>query len=519
MTDPADRFLEERLHSLAHGAPVPVVPPDQDLRRGRRRLLRVRVAMAGATTGTLAVVLGITGLTAGDPKATETPPASPVPSVLLPTAGGTPSPDGKSGEASGPGDPDNGAAVGRSADGGGRATDDGGGGVPGGTQVKHAPTEAATSAGGPQPGGAPWGEPTLTPSSSPTDSPTDAPTGDPSATPSTTPSVTPTATASATVSASPTDPATPTPTDPTTAPPTEPPPPTLDPRVRVDRVLAYYNAVLSEHLDPGRRHLQPYDRTVDPKETRRADGLFYALSSTYRWQGGHPQVDRAQSGLEITVASGWDQVDWSCGATYSDWDCHLVEPDTGDAEVATHDGIREVAVEHDDGQVVVVAAHGSGGTEAALVAAASDDRLILPGRAAQAPPTIDSAGFASTGRSALVTGGRTFDRTSLDRSPAVRGTWSAEDGSGGTLAWWATPAYSGEAFTCLPTYLSCTTVPVGVDGTTTIHLALLRTSAGGGWLVQYDGPSYSVRVSSSLRTFPRKPAYAFVTQEAWQPVR
>ena len=32
--------------------------------------------MAGATTGTLAVVLGLTSLTADDPTATETPPAT-----------------------------------------------------------------------------------------------------------------------------------------------------------------------------------------------------------------------------------------------------------------------------------------------------------------------------------------------------------------------------------------------------------------------------------------------------------
>jgi hypothetical protein len=504
MTDPADRCLEERLNSLAHRAPVPVVPPDQDVRRGRRRLLRMRVAMAGATTGTLAVVLGITSLTAGDPQATEIEPATTVPTVLPTTADGSASPSGTE-ETAGPGaSRGHGIAVGGGTAGGGGAADDSVGGVPGGTQVKHAETQAPTTGAGPQQGDVPSGEPR--PSSSPTDDPTGAPSDAPSATasPTTTPPV-------------------PTPTDPTT-PPIEPPPPTLDPRVRVDRVLAYYNAVLAEHLDPRRLHLEPYDRMVDPKVVRKADGLFYAIGSTYRWQAsrsqaGRPQAGQTPSGLEVTVASGWDQVDWGCGATYSDWDCHLVEPGTRPAEVAVHDRIREVAVEHHDGQVVVVSAHGAGGTEAALVAAASDDRLILPSEAAQAPPTIDSATFASGGESALVTGGRTFDRTSLDRSPAVRGTWSADDGSGGTLAWSATPAYSGEAFTCLATYLSCTTVPADGDTTTTVHLALLRTKAGGGWLVQYDGPAYSVRVFSSVRTLPRKPAYAFVTQEAWQPVR
>ena len=73
MTDPADRFLEEKLHALARGVSVPLVPTEDDVRRGRRRLFRMRVAMAGATTAALAVVLGVTSLTAGDPKATEPP--------------------------------------------------------------------------------------------------------------------------------------------------------------------------------------------------------------------------------------------------------------------------------------------------------------------------------------------------------------------------------------------------------------------------------------------------------------
>ena len=47
MTDPADRFLEERLHALARGVSVPPVPAAEDVRRGRRRLLRMRVTMAG----------------------------------------------------------------------------------------------------------------------------------------------------------------------------------------------------------------------------------------------------------------------------------------------------------------------------------------------------------------------------------------------------------------------------------------------------------------------------------------
>ncbi|HEX5089222.1 MAG TPA: PT domain-containing protein [Nocardioides sp.] len=510
MTDGADRFLEERLHSLARGVPVPVVPPGEDVRRGRRRLLRMRLAMAGATTGTLAVVLGITGLTAGDPKATEVPPSTQVPTVLPATPSATPSDKGQEATPGshdrGGGDDPVGGAAGPGTDRGADA-----GAPPSLDQVKNAPT-AEVSAGTAQHHGVPWVEPTSAPTSTPSGLPSGDPTGDPTGLPSGTP----------------TDLVTPTPTDPTTVPPPTEPPPTGDTKVRIDRVLAYYNDVLAEHLDPDRAGLQPYDRRIDPKATRRSDGQLFALGATYRWERG-----RALSGLEIMVASGWDQVDWDCGATYSDWSCHVVDSGTVRAEVAIHDGVRRVAVEHADGQVVVVTADptydgshrlatsdgfgGSGGSEAALVAAASDARLILPGRAPQAPPTIASDAFASAGRAALLSRGETFTQTSLDRSPAVRGTWSGAAGAGGTLRWSARPVYSGGGFSCLVTYLRCTTVAVG-DGTT-VDVALLRTKAGGGWLVQYDGPSYAVRVYSSDRTFPRKPAYAFVTRADWQPAR
>jgi hypothetical protein len=88
----------------------------------------------------------------------------------------------------------------------------------------------------------------------------------------------------------------------------------------------------------------------------------------------------------------------------------------------------------------------------------------------------------------------------------------------GTVAWTVEPIYSGGQFTCLTTFRSCTEVTVDDRGTT-VHLAFLKKRAGGGWLVQYDGGSYGVRVYSSDRTFPKKRAYAFVIDQAWQPVR
>jgi hypothetical protein len=521
MTDPADRFLDERLHALARGVSVPLVPTEDDVRRGRRRLFRMRVAMAGATTAALAVVLGVTSLTAGDPKATEPPFVTP-PSSLPATPSTTPSEHSSAAVEPGDGTPgstgsDTGGNTGGDTGGNAQALDLAGdpssqhtrGSVPGKNATNGTATGGTTHEGtisGPldQPTATHTSEPT--PTATPTDSPT--PTEGPTSTPTATPTSTPTTTPS------------PTPTL----------PPTQTSKVRVHQVLRYYNDVLAEHLDADRLHLQPYSRRLDSQETRTLDGRLYALGSTYRWENG-----RSRSGLQITVASGWDQVDWLCGASLADWDCHLATSRTATpagaapAEVATHDGVREVAVEHASGQVVVITADptydprsrgaaGIAATEADLVAAASDDRLILPGAAPVAPPRIDLDTFTAAGLTALVQPGEAFEKTGTSRTPWVRGVWSVAGVARGTVAWTVDPVYSQGGFTCLTTFRSCTEVTVDDLGTT-VHLALLKKRAGGGWLVQFDGGAYGIRVYSSDRTLPKKRAYAFVTQPAWQPTR
>jgi len=497
MTDPADRFLEERLHALARGVGVPVVPAGDDVRRGRRRLFRLRVAMAGATTGTLAVVVGVTGLTAGDPKATEpgqfthpptslpsAPTTSPSSPTTDPSAPATERTDKGGGDAKPGNQPDADPATETTG-----ATDPGRtGGLPGSNDPTGAATGGATIVGTTHGGGSPGHhhgpstDPTETPGAS--DSPTTTPSGDPSTDPTGTPTSTPSL------------------------------PPTGSTKIRVYQVLRYYNDVLAEHLDSARTHLQPYDRTIDVKSTRTANGHLYALGSTYRWEdGGSP------SGLDITVASGWDQVDWHCGASYSDWICHAGADDT--TEFAEHDGVLQVAVAHASGQIVILTADPGSTVDSSqsdLAQAAADDRLILPGAAPVAPPVIDAAAFAAAGAAQLVGTGESFDQSGLDRSPWVRGVWTSAQGDHGTLAWTVEPIYSRGRFTCLTSYRTCKEVTVDAFGTT-VHVALLRQRAGGGWLVQYDGGSYGVRVYCSSPKFPRKRAYAFITQRDWQPDR
>ena len=269
-----------------------------------------------------------------------------------------------------------------------------------------------------------------TPSGTPS-TPTETPTSTPTATPTSTPTATPTV------------------------------PPTQTPKVRIHRVLRYYNDVLAEHLDPERLHLQPYDRKLDSKKTTTLSGRLFALGSTYRWEGGG-----SRSGLQITVASGWDQVDWLCGASFAAWNCRLATTKTATPagaappEIATHDGVTQVAVEHAAGQVVVVTtdptydpqarnAAGVASTEADLIAAASDARLILPGLAPVAPPGIDVDAFAAAGLAALVEPGEAFQQTGhqqdalgarrLERRRcrarhAFRGRWSRSTARAGSPA-------------------------------------------------------------------------------------
>jgi hypothetical protein len=158
---------------------------------------------------------------------------------------------------------------------------------------------------------------------------------------------------------------------------------------------------------------------------------------------------------------------------------------------------------------------GSTASTGDLLAAAADGRLTLPGDPPTAPAGLDLAQFQTAGQSALVVGdAESFTQTGSDRSPMVRGTRYVDGSSRGSLTWSAAPRYSGATFTCLKSYRFCDTVTYG---DVTVQVAGLKKKAGGGWMVEYDGPSYAVRVWSADKSMPKKRAYAFVTQSLWQP--
>jgi hypothetical protein len=76
MTDLIDTDLAARLAHLTDAAPVPAVPTADDVRRGRGRLRRRRLARAGAGGTTLAVA-AVTGLALGVPAGQQA--AAPAP--------------------------------------------------------------------------------------------------------------------------------------------------------------------------------------------------------------------------------------------------------------------------------------------------------------------------------------------------------------------------------------------------------------------------------------------------------
>lgn len=80
MTDLIDTDLAARLYHLTDGAPVPVVPTAEDVRRGRGRLRRRRLARVGASSTTLAAAT-VTGLALGVPGGQQA--AAPAPDPVV----------------------------------------------------------------------------------------------------------------------------------------------------------------------------------------------------------------------------------------------------------------------------------------------------------------------------------------------------------------------------------------------------------------------------------------------------
>ncbi|MBB6627103.1 hypothetical protein H5V45_07195 [Nocardioides sp. KIGAM211] len=302
--------------------------------------------------------------------------------------------------------------------------------------------------------------------------------------------------------------------------------------------LAAYQQVLAAHLDPGWDHLVKYTRANGNQQGGSAGGQVTSLGSKYGWRND------GESGLgmlQVSVNAGWSGTYWLCGSSGAEaegWRCHDAEApgSARSAEVAVHDDVVEVAVEHEDGQVVVLTASSLFGnnstvgvsgldvTEQALVGAAADERLSLPGGAPDVPPLLDSAVFEEVGRATLLASGESLgDLQTSGRSEAwVAGHWLVDGRDRGELSWDATPLMGPVADPggCFRAQFDRCEHPV-VDGKEVL-VGHVRAKWGGGFQAIYDGPSYEVRVvfapAYDGADFPVDRALALVTDDRWQPL-
>lgn len=291
-----------------------------------------------------------------------------------------------------------------------------------------------------------------------------------------------------------------------------------------NEALQRYRRVLADHLDPTGEHL-------DPSVTNMQSGGSTSLGTKLGWSND------GESGLgmvQVSVNAGWGVVDyWQCGAG---WDCRdITAPGGLPGQVAVHDGVTDVAVQHADGTVAVItvdALFGNNSTvpvsgidlgEDVLAAAAADDRLTLPGFEDGVPPVLDLDTFEQVGRDVLVGPGESLlgvDATD-DYGSWVEAAWSGAGGSG-TLTWSAIlhdPTV--EALACYrETMTRC--VVREVDGQEVL-IGYRKDRAGGGWLVSHDGPSYDVEVTFGPDTagddLPVDRAVEMVLDPRWQPSR
>lgn len=150
-------------------------------------------------------------------------------------------------------------------------------------------------------------------------------------------------------------------------------------------VLRLYNDVLAEHLDPGRQHLAPYSKRTGNEQGSTRGDVMTSLGSKFAWTvAGQPGLGM----LQVSVSTVWDPDSMQL---YCDGGCRPATGPRGEkARVLRSDGSTTVALEHADGQVVVLTADnlfgnnstvpvsGTGLTVQQLLAAAADERLSLP---------------------------------------------------------------------------------------------------------------------------------------------
>ena len=222
------------------------------------------------------------------------------------------------------------------------------------------------------------------------------------------------------------------------------------------RALAAWQVILAEHLDPGWKHLVKYDRKTNGNVQAGSNGgAITSLGSKYGW---HNDGEAGLGMLQISVNADWDELYWLCGtpaARTEVWSCHDAQAPGGlPAQVARHDGVREVAVAArrrdrrgaDHGQPLRQQLDGRGLGDRRLRGRPAAGRRRRPHHPARrGAEHAPAAGRGATSSSSVVATCWPTARSSpawtapAGPTPGSHGRWVVEGQGRGDLEWDATP--------------------------------------------------------------------------------
>lgn len=291
-------------------------------------------------------------------------------------------------------------------------------------------------------------------------------------------------------------------------------------------LLADWNTVLAQHLDPDRAHLEA---VTDQNWNLQSGGD--SLGSRYAW------TDQGETGMGMLVLSvsngGWGSLDSACSVDIS-CTSTTVEGATR-AVTGTKDGVTAVALERPDGTVLglafdplfgnnsTVPVSGPGPSADHLLDALSDPRIDLPGDPAHQAPPIALVDWRSAGVDVLVGPHDTFTPAPAGsesrQPPSAGGQWTGSSGSG--ELWWDVEPVAGDgAYDCFDVqFTQCRVVTTAAGDE--VFVGQVRNRWGGGWQAIHNGAVYSTRLiftpSDAGDDFPVERAFAFLTDSRWQP--
>jgi hypothetical protein len=267
-------------------------------------------------------------------------------------------------------------------------------------------------------------------------------------------------------------------------------------------VLQQWRDVLAEHLDPGGTHLEkkPSNEQAGGGESG-STSLGTKLAWTVPGEDGMGMV-------QIAVHSARELAYWECAEP--GWSCSDAHaPGDLTAELAEHDGIREVLVEHADDHYVqltvdtlfgnnsLVPVSGIDLTTPDLLAAAADPRLAFPADVEIVEPSFDvPLGVAQMRALATSLVGSEVTLEVLgNESGSLQAAVSRDGVRQGTLVVRSWPSIGSEAVCQSDVYRACTLRTY--DGRT-VFLGEFKPRANAGlegWTVAFEGTAREIRAT------------------------